>query len=85
MEFDWIVSPGADPAMIKMKFEGQEKLLIGDKGDLEVRVGMGSFHIHLPESYYVTPTGKQHVGIEFYLSGKNEVRFKGFEKISRRD
>jgi hypothetical protein len=80
MEFDWIISPGADAAMIKMKFEGQKNLSIGDKGDLEVRVGMGSFHIHLPESYYVTPTGKEHVGIEFYLSGKNEVRFKGFEK-----
>lgn len=80
MEFDWIVSAGADPATIKMKFIGQKKLSIVNNGDLEVMLGMGSFNIHLPESYYVTPTGKQHANVRFYLSGKNEVKFKGPEK-----
>lgn len=80
LEFDWIVAPDADASMIKMKFEGQEKLAINNKGDLEIKLAMGSFHIHLPESYYVTPVGKQQADIQFYLAGKNEVRFKGFEK-----
>ena len=80
MEFDWIIAPYADASMIKMKFEGQEKLAINNKGDLDIGLAMGSFHIHLPESYYVTPAGKQQADIRFYLSGKNEVRFKGFEK-----
>jgi len=80
MEFDWIVSPFADASMIKMKFEGQEKLRMDDNGNLEIRLRMGSFHIHLPESYYVTPTGKEQADIHFYLLGKNEVRFKGFDK-----
>jgi len=65
--------------MIKMKFEGQKKLSIDTSGNLEINLAMGSFHIHLPESYYITPAGKQQAGIYFYLSGKNEVRFKGFE------
>jgi len=47
-------------------------------------LGMGSFNIHLPESYYITPAGKHQVDIEFYLSGKNEVRFKGFEKKQKK-
>ncbi|HEV8507080.1 MAG TPA: hypothetical protein VGQ53_16830 [Chitinophagaceae bacterium] len=80
MEFDWIVDPYADASMIKMKFEGQEKLAINNSGDLEVKLAMGSFRIHLPESYYVTPAGKQLADVRFYLLGKNEVRFKGFEK-----
>ena len=80
MEFDWIVAPFADASMIKMKFEGQEKLRMDNNGNLEIGLRMGSFHIHLPESYYVTPTGKEHADIHFYLSGKNEVRFKGFDK-----
>ena len=84
MEFDWIVSPYADPSMIKMKFEGQKKLSINNTGDLEIALAMGSFHIHLPESYYVTPAGKQQANIHFYLSGKNEVRFKGFEKDQKK-
>ena len=45
---------------------------------------MGDFHLHLPESYYVTPGGKQKADIRFYLSGKNEVRFKGFEKAQKK-
>ncbi len=84
MEFDWIVAPYADASMIKMKFEGQKKLSIDTSGNLEINLAMGSFHIHLPESYYITPAGKQQAGIYFYLSGKNEVRFKGFEKEQKK-
>jgi hypothetical protein len=84
MEFDWIVSPGADASMIKMKFEGQKKLAINNNGDLEIALAMGDFHLHLPESYYVTPAGKQQADVRFYLSGKNEVRFKGFEKAQKK-
>jgi len=80
MEFDWIIAPYADASIIKMKFEGHEKLAINNKGDLDIGLAMGSFHIHLPESYYVTPAGKQQAHIHFSLSGKNEVKFKGFEK-----
>jgi hypothetical protein len=76
MEFDWIVAPYADASRIKMKFEGQKKLSINNSGDLQIKLAMGSFHIHLPESYYVTPAGKQQADIRFYLSGKNEVRFQ---------
>ena len=84
MEFDWIVAPYADASRIKMKFEGQKKLSINNSGDLRIKLAMGSFHIHLPESYYVTPAGKQQADIRFYLSGKNEVRFKGFEKEQKK-
>jgi hypothetical protein len=84
MEFDWIVAPYADASMIKMKFEGQKKLSINSSGDLDIKLAMGSFHIHLPESYYVTPAGKQQADIRFYLSGKNEVRFKGFDKEQKK-
>jgi hypothetical protein len=80
MEFDWILSPGADADRIKMKFEGQKKLSITKKGDLQALVGMGSFTIRLPESYYITPLGKQNISVQFYLSGKTEVGFKGYEK-----
>lgn len=83
LEFDWIVAPYADASMIRMKFLGQQKLTVNNSGDLEIKLGMGSFHIHLPESYYVTPAGKQQANIHFSLSG-NEVRFKGFEKDQKK-
>jgi hypothetical protein len=80
LEFDWIVWPGYDAARIKMEFEGQKSLRISEKGSLEVRLGMGTFNMRLPESYYVTPAGKQNVNAIFWMAGKNEVRFSGFDK-----
>lgn len=84
MEFDWIIAPGVDAGLIKMKFEGQKKLTIGKSGDLQITLGLGSFNIHLPESYYVTPSGKLPVPVSFCFSGNNEVVFKGFEKGSKK-
>jgi len=84
MEFDWILAPYADASMIRMKFEGQKKLAINSNGDLEIKLAMGSFHVHLPESYYVTPAGKEQADIHFYLSEKNEVRFTGFKQEQKK-
>jgi|GEM_PF-1812157 len=80
MEFDWIIAPNANASLIKMKFEGQNNLSINSKGDLEILLGMGKFNLRLPESYYVTPTGKQSASIRFRLSSNNEIQFKGLEK-----
>lgn len=80
LEFDWIVWPGYDAAKIKMKFEGQKSIGLSAKGSLEVRLGMGTFNMRLPESYYVTPAGKQNVDAKFLIAGNNEVHFKGINK-----
>jgi len=76
LEFDWIIWPGAVPDMIRMQFEGQKKLNINSSGNLEVNLAMGSFNMHVPESYYLTPEGKLNAGYQFRLTGKNEVSFK---------
>ncbi len=80
LEFDWIVWPGADAGKIKMEFAGQKTLNISSEGNLLVGLGMGTFNMRLPESYYVTPTGKQQVNAKFLLTGKNQIHFKGFDK-----
>jgi hypothetical protein len=76
MEFDWIVWPGANTNDIKMKFNGQKKLMINDAGDLMIGLRLGNFKLHLPESYYSTPSGKETARVKFTLHGKNEIRFK---------
>jgi hypothetical protein len=80
LEFDWIIWPGANVADINMEFTGQKELALNAKGDLQVKLGMGSFQMRLPESYYVTPAGKMAVSARFSLSGKNEVQFRGLGK-----
>jgi hypothetical protein len=76
MEFDWVVWPGANPDDIKMKFNGQKHLMINETGDLLIGLRLGNFKLHLPESYYSTPSGKETTDVKFTLYDKNEVRFK---------
>jgi hypothetical protein len=82
LEFDWIVWPDADPDHIKMKFRGQKKLLIEPNGKLLVELPMGKFQMHLPESYYATPDGKQRTDFRFKLTSKNVVAFRAAKKQS---
>lgn len=69
LEFDWISWPGADPSAIQMHFTGQRSLNIDQKGQLGIQLAMGGFSMHLPESYYVTPAGKQRTNIRFKRKG----------------
>jgi hypothetical protein len=39
LEYDWIVSPGADPQKIRMIFESTEQSRIDKQGDLVIRAG----------------------------------------------
>ena len=80
MEFDWIISPKANPSLIKMSFEGQKHLTLDKSGDLQIILGLGNFRLHVPGSYYVTPSGKKQANIHLCLRGENTVEFEGFEK-----
>ena len=76
MEFDWVVWPGANTDEIKMKFDGQKNLMINNEGDLMIGLRLGNFKLHLPESYYSTPYGKETTSVKFTRHGRNEIRFK---------
>ena len=84
LEFDWIVWPGYDASRIKMQFDGQKKLAISAAGSLEVHLGLGNFNMRLPESYFVTPSGKQPVHAKFAIKEKNQVCFSGINRKSNK-
>jgi uncharacterized protein (TIGR03437 family) len=39
IEYDWVVSPGADPRQIRMSFQGASEIRIDRSGDLVLRIG----------------------------------------------
>lgn len=39
IEYDWIISPGADPRQIQMSFEGADRIGIDSAGDLVLGIG----------------------------------------------
>src|SRR5215469_3470798 len=51
LEYDWIVSPGADPAMIRMTFESADGLRIDKDGDLVIRSAESEYRHKKPVIY----------------------------------
>lgn len=51
MKYDFIVQPGADPSVIKMKFTHQEELYLDEKGNLIHGNRLGSFTEKAPISF----------------------------------
>ncbi|HRG69157.1 MAG TPA: hypothetical protein PLS73_09940, partial [Saprospiraceae bacterium] len=75
LEFDWIISPGADYHNINMKFEGQDKLNIDKNGWLKVGLQFTDVVFQIPESYQVTEKGKEIIPFNFIKLNKNIVGF----------
>jgi hypothetical protein len=51
LEFDFIVEPGADPAQIRIAYEGADSLKLDAEGDLLLEVGGATVRQHRPEVY----------------------------------
>ncbi len=66
MKYDFIVSPGADPSQIKMKYEGQNELKI-HQGKIVVGTVHGYFFENVPVSYSESNSRKKSVLTEYEL------------------
>ena len=51
LEFDWIVSPGANPRNIRLQFEGADRLRIDSNGDLLILQGRSQYRFRKPLVY----------------------------------
>ncbi len=66
LEYDFIIHKGADPAVIKMLYDGSKELLL-QQGGLRVTTPMGHIYEHAPLCY-VKSTGEE-VASRFLLTG----------------
>jgi len=77
VEYDFLVAPGADPAAVKVEFEGVEGLRIDEAGDLVLRTKAGEIRQRKPQLYQEGEGGRREpVSGAYVLSGKHEVSFK---------
>lgn len=51
LEYDFIVSPGADPKKIALKFDNANKVMLNDRGELEVSLGSAKLTKIKPHTY----------------------------------
>lgn len=74
MEYDFIVSPGADPRDIIIKCEGIDELMIDEKGDLLIETPIGSIK-HMKPFIYQNIKGERHAVNGLFRLTKNTFSF----------
>ena len=60
LEYDFVVSPGTDPAGIRLRYEDAQSLRLDAKGDLILKTAQGEVRQHRPELYQVS-AGVRHI------------------------
>jgi hypothetical protein len=76
IEYDLTVAPGADPQMIRLRFQGASRLrLDSNTGDLMVRSGDSEVRLRKPVVYQKDGEQQQTVSGTYVLSAHNTVSF----------
>jgi hypothetical protein len=77
LEYDFVVSPGADARRISLKFSGARNLHVDKQnGDLVLRAGKEEIRFHKPVAYQNDAAdGKRPVAADYVLDSNNRVSF----------
>jgi hypothetical protein len=73
LEFDFVVSPGADPKTIGLGFKGAQKLATDASGNLVLASSAGDVMLHKPVAYQEKDGKREIVAAAFQLRAGNEV------------
>jgi hypothetical protein len=73
LEFDFVVSPGANPKSIALGFKGARKLNTDDSGNLVLNSSAGDVVLHKPVAYQEKDGKREIVEAAFALKNRNEV------------
>ena len=75
LEYDFVLSPGADPRAVRMKFDPASKLSLNPEGDLVINGGEGTVVEMRPVIYQRDPAGAARTEIRggYVLLGRHTV------------
>jgi hypothetical protein len=76
LEYDFTVAPGADPASIRMSFQGANSISLDSQGNLVLSTASGDVLEHAPVVYQVVGGSRQAIAGQFVLLGQDEVGFQ---------
>jgi hypothetical protein len=76
LEYDFVVAPRVDPGLIKLKFEGANKLEVNKDGELVLSVAGGEVRQLKPVVYQAIDGERLSVAGNYVLRGGNEVGFQ---------
>ncbi len=76
LEYDFTVSPGADPGVIALAFEGITDLRVDEKGDLILRTDAGEIRQSRPVVYQQINNARKFVPASYLIKGKKQIAFQ---------
>ncbi|MBI3000509.1 MAG: SBBP repeat-containing protein [Deltaproteobacteria bacterium] len=86
LEYDFVVSPGTNPSVIQLAFEGADKIEVDTKGDLILRTALGDLRLHKPLVYQEIAGVRKPISASYVLlprpvgegkgEGRQEVSFQ---------
>lgn len=75
LEYDFLVAPGVDPAVIRMEFDGVRRLRVTRRGDLELVLPHGVLTQRRPVAYQMVDGQRTPVAARFVAKGRRQVAF----------
>lgn len=75
LEFDFIVSPGAEPAPIQLGVSGAVRIAADDSGNMVVASSAGNVLLHKPIAYQEKDGTRQPVDARFVMQAGNRIGF----------
>jgi hypothetical protein len=75
LEYDLIVAPGADPRVIKLHFDGVDRLSLDSAGNLVLGTGTDEIRQHRPVVYQERDGVRQPVDGRYVIQSRNRVAF----------
>jgi hypothetical protein len=76
LEYDFVVAPGANPAAIRLSFQGTQGLSIDAQGDLMVHTAAGDLVEQAPVLYQQNGATRQAVSGHYILERNGQVSFQ---------
>jgi Beta-propeller repeat/Cep192 domain 4 len=74
LEYDFVISPGADPRAIALSFVGAKRLRLDENGDLIVSAAAGDVRMRRPLAYQQNAAGeRQLIAANYVVSGSRGV------------
>ncbi|HYO63888.1 MAG TPA: carboxypeptidase regulatory-like domain-containing protein [Pyrinomonadaceae bacterium] len=76
LEYDFVVAPGADPDVIKLRFDGARSMRLDERGDLVIETEAGEVRQFKPFTYQEEDGRRREVASSFVVGERGEVGFE---------
>ncbi len=76
LEYDFIVSPGANPDVIALAFDGITGMRVDEQGDLLLRTEAGEIRHSRPVVYQQINDARRVIPASYLIKGKNQIAFQ---------